>query len=58
MLPTDYLFVYVYVMVDDAITAGAIVWLCQPELAPLFSFDLAPPGRPAEEKFSSDLAPP
>src|SRR6266851_9172941 len=33
------------------------LWLCQPELAPLFSFDLAPPRGSAEREFSFDLAP-
>jgi len=33
-------------------------WLCQPELAPLFSCDLAPPGVRRAGEFFFDLAPP
>ena len=33
-------------------------WLCQSDLAPLFYFDLAPPGGGGERMFSFDLAPP
>src|SRR5260370_21133334 len=35
----------------------AVAWLCQPQLAPVFSFDLAPPLAVPGWEFSSDLAP-
>ncbi len=33
-------------------------WLCQPQLAPVFSFDLAPSSWCEGREFSFDLAPP
>lgn len=42
--------------VDDA--RSSVTWLCQPQLAPLFFFDLAPPSRVRGWWFSFDLAPP
>jgi hypothetical protein len=37
---------------------AADLWLCQPQLAPLFFFDLAPSSRVRGWWFSFDLAPP
>src|SRR5713101_9951787 len=42
---------------EELLLAWGRRWLCQPELAPLFSFDLAPPRGSAEREFSFDLAP-